>query len=80
MHGVCREKEGSFGFEVDARALGQLNVPECGRGFLFLFCFSAAKIPFSFFLLFCFFTMNANTSASALPLFPYYKKPQIPLF
>jgi len=24
--------------------------------------------------------MNANTSASALPLFPYYKKPQIPLF
>ena len=33
---VRRKNEGSFGCEAVARALGQPNVPECGRGFLYL--------------------------------------------
>ncbi len=32
---VRRKNEGSFGCEAVARVLGQPNVPECGRGFLF---------------------------------------------
>jgi hypothetical protein len=33
---VRRKNEGSFGCEAVARVLGQPNVPECGRGFLYL--------------------------------------------
>jgi len=40
---VGRQNEGSFGCEAVARALGQPNVPECGRVFLFLFCLFAAN-------------------------------------
>lgn len=36
---VRRKNEGSFGCEAVARVLGQPNVPECGRGFLFSLSF-----------------------------------------
>jgi hypothetical protein len=40
---VRRKNEGSFGCEAVARVLGQPNVPECGRGFLFFFVFMQQK-------------------------------------
>ncbi len=57
---VRRKNEGSFGCEAVARVLGQPNVPECGRGFLFFFVFYEAKIPLCFCRLPGLFTMNAN--------------------
>jgi len=61
-----RQNEGSFGCEAVARAVGQPNVPECAVGFHFL-CLYAAKILFSFYRLFCLFTMNANGSLRKNP-------------
>ena len=55
---VRRKNEGSFGCEAVARALGQPNVPECGRGFLF-FLSLCSKNSFMFQLV-GLFTMNAN--------------------
>jgi len=40
----CGQNEGSFGCEAVAFALGQPNVPECGR--IFLFCLSAANFHY----------------------------------
>jgi len=48
MYGVCPDNQGSFGCEVVARVLGQLNVPECGLAISkFVFCLYAAKILLS---------------------------------
>jgi hypothetical protein len=46
--------------EASARGLGLANVLFCVSAIFIFLCLYAAKIPLSFFRLFCLFTMNAN--------------------